>query len=200
MTLSPAPGTRPSTRPRSAPRPRWRTRLAQVDHFGWGVALVLAGLVGWLAYGVATTQLAGVPAPRLAAPARNAPAVAVAGDPTAAATNPAPATQTADSAAPTVLPTVTALRASATPRDTAAVPNGWAAGTVLYVTAETGYYANIFDPPPDPTQLQPGDTVTVELARQRRGYFEWVEFDGERWWFVDGWGWLPEAVLSETPP
>lgn len=79
------------------------------------------------------------------------------------------------------------------------VPNGWEAGTVLYVTRATGARRDVFSPPTNPNQYQPGDTVTITLARQRVGYREWYEYDGERWWFVDNIGWLAEDELSETP-
>jgi hypothetical protein len=191
--------------PRKSERVRWRAWLAGTDHFGWSVAVALVGMLGWLAWGVLTTQVGPLTVPQVALPARETPVNPVAVN--ATATEPvsptaiSPTPITAALATATLPPTVTPVQATATPtEDTSAVPNGWAAGTVLYVTAETGYHANIFDPPADPTQLQPGDTVTVALARQRRGFYEWVEFEGDRWWFVDRIGWLPEDVLSDTPP
>ncbi len=191
--------TSPSRKPGHAGRPSWRKRLAQADVFGWSVAVTLVGMLGWLAWGVLTTNVGTISLPQVALPARNTPAQPVALDTTATVTSTA-APDNAPTLTATALPTVTRVPATTTPAATSAVPNGWSAGTELYITQETGYYANIFDPPVDPTQLQPGDAVTVQKARQRRGYYEWVEFEGDRWWFVDGWGWLPEDVLSETPP
>jgi len=80
------------------------------------------------------------------------------------------------------------------------VPNGWAEGTVLYITTPTGVRANVFSDPVDANQYAVGDSVTVSLARQTVGYREWYELEGQRWWFVDRVGWLAESELSATPP
>lgn len=85
------------------------------------------------------------------------------------------------------------------PETFSGVPNGWVEGTVLYVTTPTGARRDIFSDPVNPTQYQPGDAVTITLARQRVGYREWYEYNGERWWFVDSIGWLAENELSENP-
>ncbi|MEL6268895.1 MAG: PP2C family serine/threonine-protein phosphatase [Chloroflexota bacterium] len=100
--------------------------------------------------------------------------------------------------APTLFPTAVPTEVNRA----AEVPNGWAEGTILYITTQTGLRRDVFSPPleEDRFQYNVGDSVRVSLARQAIGYREWYEFDGERWWFVNGIGWLNENELSDTPP
>ncbi len=111
---------------------------------------------------------------------------------------------TADTVDSMVMATDTPTDASATAVDASTqryeVPNGWAEGTVLYITTPTGVRANVFSDPVDANQYAVGDSVTVSLARQTVGYREWYELEGQRWWFVDRVGWLAESELSATPP
>lgn len=92
-----------------------------------------------------------------------------------------------------------------TPTSDEIVPNGWNAGTYLYVQETVGVSEYAGQEPNRPEQFQPGDEVIVGLGNIAPGrYREWyvVQATQERWWFVDhlGGGWLPEYVLAELPP
>lgn len=105
---------------------------------------------------------------------------------------------TVPAAAPTDPPVTVTPFPTASPYP---VPNDWREGTVLYITEATGLYATAFsDTPLDPDQFVVGDRVEVTLARQAVGYREWYDAPDGRWWYINGQGWLPEAVLSAQVP
>ncbi|MEM6282804.1 MAG: PP2C family serine/threonine-protein phosphatase [Chloroflexota bacterium] len=106
-----------------------------------------------------------------------------------------PTLTTAPTSPPTIAPPTADTRADG-------VPNGWVEGTILYITQQTGIRRDVFSPPLEEARFQysVGDSVRVTLARQPAGYREWYEYNGERWWFINGLGWLNEAELSATPP
>ncbi|PJF23320.1 MAG: hypothetical protein CUN56_01520 [Phototrophicales bacterium] len=120
---------------------------------------------------------------------------------------PAPTVPLLDVLLQTATATLTLPTPSITPTPTPYdVPNNWQAGTVLYVTQQTGIAFAAGADPINPEQFSPGDTVTVTRGLVEGNQMrEWFTLPDGRWWYVvssDGTssGWLPESVLSQNFP
>lgn len=77
-------------------------------------------------------------------------------------------------------------------------PHGWHAGTALTMRKATGFRDVIGAQPEDPHQIQPGDVIVIgSTLIDRNTRREWTTdpATGERWWYVDDFGWLPEWDL-----